>query len=92
MNIQFESLRELFQDDSAVPKDLMKPMILEDFRDKNLIGVPEANLQITFDTADGSDILIRKIDPEKALGYRTYEDESDYFNQLQLDMYVPGEG
>jgi hypothetical protein len=67
----------------------MKNTVIEDFKEKNLPGVPEYHLQITLHPDDGSDILLRKIDPENAQGYRTYENESDYFNQLKLDLFAP---
>ena len=89
MRIQFESLQELFSTDSAVPKNLMKGPILADFRLKELVGIPENHLQITFQPVDGGDILVRQVDPENAQGYRTYENESDYFNQLKLDLFTP---
>lgn len=89
MIIQFEPLQELFEEASPVPPDLMKKAVVEDFKEKSLTGVPEIQLEIIFQPEDGSDILIRKVDPEKALGYNTFANENEYFNKLQDDMYIP---
>ena len=84
-------LQNLFEPDVAVPKDLLKEAVVKDFKNKELIGVPDTTLRITFSSPEGSDILIQKLDPENALGYSVYTDEEDYFNHLQAELYEPTE-
>lgn len=89
--LSIEPLSNLFEPDSPVPKELMKEAVVKDFKETALIGVPEANLRITFSPSEGDDILIHRIDPENALGYSVYASENDYFNHLQAELYEPSE-
>lgn len=91
MSLSFEPLQELFNQDSAVPAKLMQDTVIEDFKAQELTGVPDLQLQITLSDDGSGDILVRKVDPEKALGYKVYDNETDYFDQLKLDMFVPTE-
>jgi hypothetical protein len=87
--MQIAPIESLFELDSAVPKDLIKKHVAEDFKSKDLIGIPEAHLSITFSPDEDSDILIRRVDPENALGYSVFDSSSDYFNHLQNELYEP---
>lgn len=87
--IEFEPLQNLFESDSAVPKELMKKQVVEDFKQTELIGVPDSCLEISFSPGEGDDILIRRVDPENALGYSVYPSEEDYFDHLSASLYQP---
>lgn len=90
-SIGFSRLQDLFERDAAIPSELIKEAVVSDFKDKELIGVPDVQLRISFSPQDGDDILIRRLDPENALGYSVYTDEEDYFNHLQAELYEPTE-
>jgi hypothetical protein len=87
--VNFTPIESLFREEGPVPPRLMKDSIVQDFKDKELIGVPDAELRISFPLQDGDDILIHRIDPENALGYSVYASEEDYFNHLQAELYEP---
>lgn len=90
MKIAFSPVQALFKPESALPqRDETLRTVFEDFKTKDLAGVPETSLEVTFQPDDESDILIRKVDPEKAQGYQTYRGEEDYFAQQHADLYVP---
>jgi len=91
INMAFVPLRALFEQDAPAPKDTMKQNIVEDLRFKRLAGLPEYRLNINLEPSDGSDILIKVVDLENALGYRIYEGEDNYFQQLSADLHVPQE-
>ncbi len=90
-NVSFEPLQSLFDDGQGITKELFKADALDKFKQENLSGVPESRLQITFSSEEGDDILIEKIDPEKALGYSVYAGENDYFDRLSAELYEPSE-
>lgn len=92
MRLDFEPLEALFGDSPAYAKELLKTHVLADFKDKELIGIPEDRLRIHFNPENGDDILIHKIDPENALGYSVYPNEKDYFDRLSASLYEPSEG
>jgi hypothetical protein len=89
--ISVESIDDLF--DKAIPREFLKASVLTDIKQRILIGVPEVNLEVDLEPADGSDILIqeKQIDPEKALGYRVFPSKNSYFSYLDAQLYVPQE-
>lgn len=91
INMQFVPLRDLFEEDSPAPKGSMKQNIIEHLRLSRIAGVPEYRVNIDLEPDDGSDIIVRVVDLENALGYRVYKGEEDYFNQLSADLHVPQE-
>lgn len=90
-NISFEPLTSLFEEEPGNLSDLFKDAALTTLKHTELIGVPDVELQINFNPEDGSDILVKRIDPEKALGYSVFEGEEDYFNRLSAELYSPTE-
>lgn len=90
--IYFEPWQELFEPEQTVPKDLIVKHVYDDFKGKFLIGVPEIKLEVTFQGDESSDILVKKIDPEKALGYSTFSSESDYFERFGSELALSGTG
>jgi len=90
-SVSFEPLHELFEEDSPVPKELMKSDVVSDLRMKSFAGVPDASLRINFSGSEGDDILIHRVDPENALGYSVYASEKDYFDRLSAELYEPSE-
>jgi len=90
--IYFEPLQELFDPEGPVPKELLTGQVYEDFRKKYMIGVPDGKIEVTFQPNESSDILIKKIDPEKALGYSTFTSDSDYFDRLDQELALSGTG
>lgn len=69
----------------GVPKSTIKARVLEDLKLNALNGVSEQSTDIDFDPDDGSDILVKKIDPEKALGYQVFSDVNSYFARLEAE-------
>jgi len=62
----------------AKQKEEIKQAAIEDAKSKE---VPVEEPELSLDTPEGDDILEKKMDPEKALGYQSFESEEDYFNQ-----------
>jgi hypothetical protein len=89
MRWQAERIEDLFDKDGGINPAMFKDKVLEQVKQTTLIGVPEARLAIDFEPTDGSDILIRTIDPEKALGYQVHDGLDDYYKSLDRDLYVP---
>ena len=72
---------------AQVDSGALKQAVSQDFKEKELIGVPDVALKIHYSPEDGNDILIEKIDPEKALGFRLFKSEDDYYTQLRIDQF-----
>lgn len=89
--IAIETVEDLFSPEEFIPKDLLKQSVFQHFKDSVLIGIPDAAIEVDFEPEDMSDILVRKIDPEKALGYRLFENEDSYFSYLNKQLYIPKE-
>lgn len=89
--LEFEPLVGLFEDDAPIPEGLLKHHVAEHFKLTHLTGVPDASLEITFYPSEGDDILIKRVDPEKALGYSVYAGEQDYFDRLSQELHIPTE-
>ena len=87
----FEPMADLFDEFSAIPMDQLKQKIVDDIRMTRLAGVPDYRLQIELEPQDGSDILIRQIDPEKALGTQTYGSVDDYYDSMEATLHLPSE-
>ncbi|NBO55675.1 MAG: hypothetical protein EBU84_14040 [Actinobacteria bacterium] len=89
LKIQFEPLEGLTDPAVGGTKDLFKSSVVGDIKMTQFAGTPEVLLQVEFDTADGSDILVRKVDPENALGYSVFSDQDDYYLKLSDSLYDP---
>lgn len=89
-DLQFEPLNDLFSSAPITLEDV-KPAVLAHFKDAVLTGIPEVQMDISFSPSDGGDILVRKIDPEKALGYSVYNDPQHYYQNLSASLYEPSE-
>lgn len=89
-SIFFEPLRELFDDggDGFNP-DNIKHSVTTDVKMSLLSGIPESKLKIDFSPSDGSDIVIKSVDPEKALGYSLHADTQSYYENLGASLHVP---
>jgi hypothetical protein len=89
--ITLTSVEPLFREDAPVPKDTMKKQVLEDFKLHNLIGVADQKLQINFNPDDGSDIIVKLIDPHAASGYLVFQDEKAYKDWLDVQLFDPSQ-
>jgi hypothetical protein len=88
-SVSFEPLQALFDDGSPVTKELLKDTIYTDMKYTRLAGVPDFLVRTNFNPSEGSDILIEKVDPEKALGYNVFSSAQEYSEHLQASQYVP---
>lgn len=85
--ISLTPLHELFEkDESSVSPQLLRDQVLQDFKQTQLAGIAEADIEVTFQDQEDNAILVRVVDPEKARGYQIYSGEEDYFNQLQAEL------
>jgi hypothetical protein len=88
LRIDFEPLNKLFED-GPISEDMMKQHVVRNLKSTVLAGTPDAFLEVSLEPDSGDDILIRKIDPENALGYSVYQGEGDYFNHISAQLYEP---
>lgn len=91
IKLDFEPLDPLFESSPGDTSQLFKTMVFEDIKLTRLGGVLSTQIQVDFAPKDGSDILIRKLDPENALGYSVYADLSDYYQHLSASLYQPSD-
>ena len=91
LSVTLSPLVSLFDEKNPVQKELLKEHVVDNFKQTNLIGVPDALVRINFNPEEGDDILIHRIDPENALGYSVHASEEDYFNHLSQSLYEPTE-
>ena len=91
LNLRFEPLSDLFEPTVGDTKEFFKNSIVKDIRMGDLAGTIDHQLKVEFDPADGSDILIQKVDPENALGYSVFSDPSDYYQHLTDSLYEPSD-
>jgi hypothetical protein len=89
--VTLTSVDPLFREESAVPKDTLVQVVLEDFKINHLAGVSDQKLEISFNTDEGDDILIKLIDPHAASGYLVFQDEEAYNNWLGVQLYEPSQ-
>ena len=85
------ALTPLFDDESPVPKDTLKQDVADDFKIKELAGVMDNKLEISFNPEEGSDIIIKLIDPHAASGYLVFQDEAAYTDWLNKELYEPSQ-
>lgn len=85
------SLQPLFDDQAPVPKDTLKKQVVEDFKLKELAGIPDQSLEISFNPDDGSDIIIKSIDPHAASGYLVFQGEKEYNDWLGAQLHEPSQ-
>jgi len=90
--ITLQSIEPLFSEESPIPKDTLKAEIIEDFKLKELTGIPDQNLEISFNPDEGSDIIIKLIDPHAASGYLVFQDEAAYNDWVSRQLYEPSQG
>lgn len=83
------SLEPLFEDEAPIPKDSLKEAVVDDFKLK--AGVPDDKLEISFNPEDGSDIIIKLIDPHAASGYLVFQGEAAYNDWLNQQLYEPSQ-
>lgn len=86
-----ESVEPLFKEEAPVPKDTLRGAVLEDFKLRELAGVPDQKLEISFNPDEGGDIIIKLIDPHAASGYLVFQDEAAYRNWLDSELYQPSQ-
>lgn len=89
INFSLEPTGSLFEKPVQVTKEDLKSQALQRMKQDILMEAADHKLEISFDTPEGDDILIKKIDLENALGYRTFESEDAYFNQVDAELYRP---
>lgn len=88
INLSLEPTQALFE--SKLPtKETLRPFVLEKVKQDHVMEASDSRLEISFDTPEGDDILVKKIDPENALGYHTFSSEDDYFENVQTQLYRP---
>ena len=85
------SVEPLFREDAPVPRDTMKQQVLEDFKMTALAGIPDQKLEISYNPDDGSDIIVKLIDPHAASGYLVLKDQSAYRDWLDAQLYEPSQ-
>jgi len=85
------NLEELHKDEAPIPKDSLKQDVVDDFKFKELAGKGEASIKITLNPEDGSDILIKVIDPHAAAGYLVFQDDASYKDWLSQQLYEPSQ-
>lgn len=89
INVYAEPLEPLLNPENTISKDLFKHAVLENMKVTVFPGVSERELEIDFQGNEESDILIKKVDPENALGYKVFQSADAYFQNLQLEMTPP---
>lgn len=91
--VKFEADRveDLFTKDGGINMQAFKDPIVSHIKQNILIGIPETRISIDLEPSDDSDILIKVIDPEKALGYQVHADLDEYYQALSRELYVPQE-
>lgn len=89
--ITLTDVKSLFEEDSPVPEGTLKQTVVDDFKMKELIGIPDSKLEISFNPDDGSDIIIKLIDPHAASGYLVFQDENAYNDWLGKQLYEPSQ-
>lgn len=90
--LRFESIESLFDDAPPYSKDAFKPAIFAEVRNSQLAGYPEPAIEADFSPTDGSDILIKAIDLEKALGYSLFASPGEYYENLKATLFEPADG
>ncbi len=89
-SIFFEPLNELFDDkEGTFDPNTIKHAVTTDVKISLLAGTPDSKVMIDFSPSDGSDIVIKSVDPEKALGYSQYADTQSYYENLSASLYAP---
>lgn len=89
--ISLSSMSDLFRDDSSIPKDALKHDILKDLKTKELVGISDDKLNISFQGDEGDDILIRVVDPRAAVGYLVHQDETEYNDWMASNLKDPSD-
>ena len=89
VRFEAERIQDLFTKDGGINKDMFKDKVLENIKQTTFIGVADSKLSIDLEPSDGSDILIKEIDPEKALGYQVHDNLDEYYKFLAKELYVP---
>jgi len=87
--LTLSSVEELFSDTSPFPAEMIRDQVVEDLKMTDLAGANPSQLKISFDADQGSDILIRRIDPKQAQGYLVFQDERDYTSWLSAALAGP---
>jgi hypothetical protein len=89
INLTTDPMRELLEPPVSVGKDILKDKVLTLLKRDFLRGASDQDLEISFDTPEGDDILVKKVDQENALGYRTFDSQESYFGQISAELYRP---
>lgn len=89
INVYAEPLESLLNPENTVSKDLFKSAVLEHMKTTVLLGTSDRELEIDFQPVSEDDIIIKRVDPENALGYKVFSDADAYFKNLQLEMTTP---
>lgn len=85
--MHLEPTQALFQSGDLPTKDTLKAFALQDVKTTLLTGISEKDL--SFEDLGEDGILIKKLDPENALGHFTFDSEEDYFNHTAMLMHRP---
>lgn len=85
------SVEPLFKEEAPVPKETLRAQVVEDFKFRNLIGIPDQKIEISYNPDDGDDILLKVIDPHAASGYLVFQDQDAYKSWLDAQLYEPSQ-
>jgi hypothetical protein len=87
MKLHLEPTQDLFTAKPQISKEGIKALALQDAKITFLTGVAEQDL--SFEDQGENGILIKKLDPEKALGHFTYDSEEGFFKHIAMLMHRP---
>jgi hypothetical protein len=84
-------VQDLFRKDAPIPRDALKMNVVEDVKLRVFTGLPQDKLEISFNSPDGDDIILKVVDPQAAAGYLVFQDEQEYNGWLQQELFQPSQ-
>ena len=90
--IALQSVDPLFHEQAPVPRELLKGVMLDDFKRNFLTGTPDTDIKVDDSQYDeGGGIMVKTISSEAAAGYLAFEDKGDYQSWLSQSLYEPSQ-
>lgn len=87
--IALESTQPLFDATAPFTREMFVSPVVQHMRKTVLAGVPESHVEVTSQEGSPSDIIVKKVDPYAATGYRAFQSVQDYNSWLQASLYEP---
>ena len=90
--LKFTPVEELFAKKTPFTKEQFSQKALDHMKSTVLAGVSDDLLQVSGQEGGSGGMIVKRVDPFAAKGYRAFQSEQEYNEWLSASLYEPTQG